>query len=307
MAMRDPLAGPSETAFERVAIVGLGLIGGSVALAARHRWPALRVIGIDRPGVLARVAARDAAIETSPDLDSVRGADLIVLAAPVLEILRTLGRLSGIASAGAVVTDVGSTKRAILEAGGRLAPAVTFVGGHPLAGAARSGFESASLDLFEGRVWLLTPTPGCDSSPVERLCGFVSGLGAHPRVIDGTAHDRLMAALSHLPQLAASALMGVAGELAGSDGLELAGAGLFDTTRLAASPPEVWSDICATNADHLGPALDEYIAALVSLRSMLTERRTIDEMFVRAAEWRHRLEQAFASSRGSAKPEPGRT
>jgi prephenate dehydrogenase len=91
------------------------------------------------------------------------------------------------------------------------------------------------------------------------------------------------------------------------DGLELAGSGLFDTTRLAASPPEVWSDICATNADQLGPALDEYIAALTSLRSMLTERRTIDEMFVRAAEWRHRLEQAFASSRGSTKPEPGRT
>jgi prephenate dehydrogenase len=307
MPIRDPLAGPSETAFERVAIVGLGLIGGSVALAARHRWPEVRIVGIDRPEVLARVAARNAAVETSPDLNRVRGADLIVLAAPVLEILDTLGRLAGIASAGAVVTDVGSTKRAILEAAGHLASSVTFIGGHPLAGAARSGFESARPDLFQGRAWLLTPTPGCDSRPIEYLCGFVSGLGARPRIIDGAVHDRLMAALSHLPQLAASALMRVAGELAGSDGLELAGAGLFDTTRLAASPPEVWSHICATNADHLGLALDEYIAALTSLRSMLTERRTIDEMFVQAGEWRRRLEQAFASNHGPAEPEPRRT
>ena len=291
---------------ERVAIVGLGLIGGSITLAARRRFPSLRIVGIDRPEVLARVAASGAPIDTSADLDSVRGADLIVLAAPVLEILRMLDRLSGLASVGAVVTDVGSTKRAIVEAAGRLAPTVAFVGGHPLAGAAASGFESARPDLFDGRTWLLTPVSGGDSVAVERLSSFVAAIGARPRLIDATAHDRLMAALSHLPQLAASALMRVAGELAGAGGLELAGTGLFDTTRLAASPPEVWSDICATNADHLGEALDQYIAALTSLRSMLTERQTIDEMFVTAGGWRRQLEQAFARHDGRTEREAGR-
>lgn len=307
MISSHPKADGMESPFAKIAVVGLGLIGGSVALAARHRWPALSIVGIDRPEVLARVAARLAAIETAADLDSVRGADLIVLAAPVPEILDMLGRLPGRADAGAIVTDVGSTKRAIVERAGRLAPTVTFVGGHPLAGAATSGFDSARPDLFDGRTWLLTPTPGCDPRPVERLCRFVSGLGACPRAIDAQAHDRLMAALSHLPQLAASMLMRVAGELAGPGGLDLAGAGLFDTTRLAASPPEVWSGICATNADHLGSALDQYIAALTSLRSALTDPARIHEAFTRAGEWRRRLEQALVSTPGPAEREPGTT
>lgn len=293
--------------FEQIAVVGLGLVGGSITLAARHRFPALRIVGIDRPEVLARVAAARAAHELSADLNGVRGADLVVLAAPVLEILGMLGPLAGIAGAGAVVTDVGSTKRAIVEAAGRLAPAVTFVGGHPLAGAAASGFESARPDLFEGRTWLLTPVSGGDSVSVDRLCSFVSALGARPRLIEASAHDRLMAAVSHLPQLAASTLMRVTGELAGTGGLELAGAGLVDTTRLAASPPAVWSDICATNADHLGEALDRYIAALTALRSVLTERKTIDELFVTAGERRRQLEQAFARSHGHTRREPGRS
>lgn len=305
MTAHSSLPGPPEAAFGKVAIVGLGLIGGSVALAARRRWPEVSIVGIDRAEVLAQVATRGAAIDTSSVFDSARDADLIVLAAPVQEILGMLDRLSAIAGADTVVTDVGSTKRVIVNAAGRLARAVTFIGGHPLAGAAASGFHAARPDLFEGRTWLLTPAAGTDPRMVERLGGFVSGLGARPRVIDAAAHDRLMAALSHLPQMAASALMRVAGELAGPDGLELAGAGLFDTTRLAASPPEVWLDICVTNADHLGPALDRYIAALSSLRSMLTERRTIDELFVQAGQWRRRLEQAFAPNQAPA--EPGRS
>ena len=299
------VAGSPETPLAKIAIVGLGLIGGSVALAARRRWQALHIVGIDRPGVLARVAALGAAIETSAGLDAVRGADLIVLAVPVLEIIGTLHRLSGVARAGAIVTDAGSTKRAIVDAAGCLDPAVTFVGGHPLAGAATSGFDSARPDLFEGRTWLLTPAAGCDPRAIECLRSFVSGLGARPKLIDAPAHDRLMAAVSHLPQMAASALMRVAGELAGPDGLELAGPGLFDTTRLAASPSDVWSDICATNADHLGWALDQYITALISLKAIVTERGRIDEVFVPAREWRRRLEQALASSGMPMPSEPG--
>ena len=113
-----------------------------------------------------------------------------------------------------------------------------------------------------------------------------------------------MAAVSHLPQMAASALMRVVGELAGPEGLELAGPGLFDTTRLAASPSDVWSDICATNANHLGWALDQYITALTSLKSMVTERGGINEVFVPAREWRRRLELTLASSQLPTPSEP---
>src|SRR5436190_332975 len=146
-----------------------------------------------------------------------------------------------------------------------LPPKFTFIGGHPLGGAAKGGLENARPDLFTGRPWLLTPTTeGGDA--IEKLSAFVTALGAHPRIVDVAAHDRLLAYLSHLPQLTASALMKVVGHAVGDLGLTLSGKGLADTTRLASSPPEIWRDIAATNADEIGPALDVLIAVLEDLR-----------------------------------------
>jgi prephenate dehydrogenase len=202
----------------------------------------------------------------------------------------------------AVITDTGSTKREIVAAAGSLPARFTFVGGHPLAGAAHGGLEHARPDLFSGRPWLLTPSslaraddarasgrPAGDDiagGAVIKLTEFVQALGAVPRVIGVQAHDRLLAYLSHLPQLTASALMQVVGDAVGQEGLSLAGRGLADTTRLASSPPDIWRDIAATNADEIGPALDALIALLQDLRKDLPVGDTLNDVFTDASRLR---------------------
>jgi prephenate dehydrogenase len=284
---------PAEAAgapiiFERIAIVGLGLVGGSIALAARQRWPKALVIGVDRGSVLEQAVTRHAIDVAAEELMIVSEAELVILAAPVQANLEALASLPEWIQGEAVVTDVGSTKRAVVEAARTLPPRLIFVGGHPLAGAARSGLEYARADLFEKRPWIFTPDGGAEA--LEKLMRFVEGLGAQPTILESAAaHDRLLAFLSHLPQLTASALMSVVGERAGEEGLALAGRGLVDTTRLASSPSSIWRDICATNADEIGDALDRLIASLSALRGSLTSGETIDRVFESAAYWRERL------------------
>jgi prephenate dehydrogenase len=187
------------------------------------------------------------------------------------------------------VTDTGSTKREIVEAARRLPPRFTFVGGHPLGGAARSGLEYARSDLFKGRPWLFTPSDDRAGDSLDKLLAFVTALGAEPRIMAAAAHDRLLAFLSHLPQLTASALMQVVGDGVGPEGLALAGRGLIDTTRLASSSPDVWRDITTTNADELGAALDTLIALLQELRDDLESGDRLAEVFLAAGRWRQTL------------------
>ena len=280
---------PAQTPiFSKVGIVGLGLIGGSIALAARQIWPASLVIGVDNKDVL-ETAMRLHAIDVAADDPYVLAeADLVILAAPVKQNIELLANLDDNVTQAAVVTDVGSTKRAIVDAARGLPPKFTFIGGHPLGGAAKGGLENARPDLFAGRPWLLTPTTeGGDA--IEKLSAFVKALGAEPRVVDVATHDRLLAFLSHLPQLTASALMNVVGNAVGAQGLGLSGKGLADTTRLASSPPEIWRDIAATNADEIGPALDQLIAVLQDLRRDLPKGDKLADIFTDAADWRRTL------------------
>jgi prephenate dehydrogenase len=275
--------------FERIGIVGLGLIGGSIALAAREIWPASLVIAVDNKDVL-ETAMRLHAIDVAAD-DAVvlAEADVIILAAPVRQNLMVLETLDEHVRQAAVITDTGSTKRAIVEAAKSLPPRFTFIGGHPLGGAAASGLEHARPDLFKGRPWLFTPKGDDRGESLEKLLAFVRALGAQPRILDAAAHDRLLAFLSHLPQLTASALMQAVGDAVGEDGLELAGRGLVDTTRLASSPAEIWRDIGSTNADEIRPALDVLIALLEDLRDDLTTGERLAEIFEAAGRWRAQL------------------
>lgn len=275
--------------FDRIGIVGLGLIGGSIAMAARELWPSSLVIAVDNKDVL-ETAMRLHAIDVAADDPIVLAeADLVILAAPVRQNIALLASLDENVRQPAVVTDTGSTKRAIVEAARSLPARFTFVGGHPLGGAARGGLEHARADLFEGRPWLLTPSGDAAGEGVERLSAFVAALGAHPRVMDVATHDRLLAFLSHLPQLTASALMQVVGEAVGADGLTFAGRGLADTTRLASSPSDIWRDIVSTNADEIGPALDALIAILQELRADLADGERLTDIFLAAARWRQQL------------------
>jgi len=297
-----------EPVFHTIAIAGLGLIGGSIALGIRERWPSIRIVGVDHPSVLAHAmgsGAIDRAVKSIADIGT---PELVILAAPVgqnVELLRQLGeRVADVTRtlsdprggadhprptpASIVVTDVGGTKRDIVAAARSLPERLAFVGGHPIGGAERGGFGFARPDLFSGRPWIFTPDEHSDAQALERLERLATGLGARPARVDAGDHDRLMAYVSHLPQLAASALMSTVGGGA-ANGLRLAGRGLVDTTRLASSPASVWRDIAASNHDFIGEALDGLIATLSDLRRDLAHGNTLEKTFSDAGRWRAEL------------------
>jgi prephenate dehydrogenase len=279
-----------EPPFGQIAIVGFGLIGGSIALAIRERWPSIRITAVDRPPVLAHAAGSGAIDRTAKGVADLAGNDLVVLAAPVEQNVRLLPEVAAILGDGAVITDVGGTKRDIVKAAGALSPSrAAFVGGHPIGGAEHGGFAFARADLFRGRPWILTPNGSISQDTVDCLAGFVQSLGARPTTMGAEEHDRLMAFLSHLPQLTVSVLMEVVGEATTSSGLRLAGRGLVDSTRIASSPPDVWRDVCASNAADIGAALDLLITRLQQLRDGLTDASTVDAAFEGAARWRAEL------------------
>jgi prephenate dehydrogenase len=274
--------------FSTIAIAGLGLIGGSLALAIRRHFPSVRLLACDREDVLRRGLELGAVDEGSDGPWVLENADLIVLAAPVRANVQLLLDIPRYVSRPVVVTDVGSTKTEILDAARSLPETVTFVGGHPLAGAAAGGIDAATPEMFEGCKWIFT-TPASDPA-LEALEEFTSGIGAMPVRLPAAAHDPLLAYTSHLPQLAISALMHVAGEHAGQDGLALAGPGLRDSTRLAASSPEIWRDIAASNAPAIREALDRTIAALQEMRDGLDNGDPLQRIFDSAAEWKRVLD-----------------
>ena len=272
--------------FAHVGIAGLGLVGGSIALGARAAWPSVRITGVDRADVLSDAARQGAIDERGAALADLRGCDLVVLAAPVPAILDLVAE-AGTARLRALITDVGSTKRQIMAAAARAA-LPNFIGGHPIAGAEHGGLSHARPELFAGRPWMIVSEPAAPDSALTRLEQFVRGLGAEPRRVDATSHDRAMAYLSHLPQLMAVALMTAAGEACGEDGLADAGRAFHEMTRLASSPSDVWRGILSTNGDFVAEALDTFTAGLPAAR-MLGDGPAIDALFAAARAWRARL------------------
>jgi prephenate dehydrogenase len=215
--------------------------------------------------------------------------DLVILAAPISENIRLLSVLPAYLSEPALITDTGSSKQSIVDAAAGLPAHIQFLGGHPIAGAAGSGRALATAELFEGRPWILTPTIGVAAQDLDRLTRFVHRLGAESHVMAPADHDRLLAFISHLPQLAVSALMHVVGEEAQADGLRLAGPGLRDSTRLASSPGALWRDILESNRVNVNAALDELIYALQRIRDD-QGTGTMEALFASAAAWKGRLE-----------------
>lgn len=275
--------------FGSIAIAGLGLIGGSIALAVRQQWPGAYLIALDDKDILDRALENGTIDAAAESVSALAGADLVVLAAPVRQNLEILRDMAARVPSPLLVTDVGGTKRAIVDAAAALSPALTFVGGHPLAGAAYGGLAFARTELFSDRPWIFTPRPEESPDTIAKLHCFAKGLGALPMSMTAAEHDHLMAYLSHLPQLTASALMATVGDAVANRGLALGGQGLVDTTRLASSPASVWQDICATNADVLGAALDLLIDRLSTLRADLQRGDAVAEVFDRAARWREEL------------------
>lgn len=240
--------------FRRVAIIGTGLIGGSIGLALRKSG--VFRVGFDRPKVL-RKAFKMRAVDCGAKSlsDAVNGADLVILAMPVGEILGSLPKLAPLISPSTLITDVGSTKREICNLAGK--GLKNFIGGHPLAGKAEGGIENADRELFAGKKWFLCPNG--NSAALSRMKTFVRLLGARPVIVEPKEHDRMLAATSHLPQLASTLLAATVAELLGTDSKRLslfAGPGFRDAARLARSPFSVWGDIFATNRLEVGRALE---------------------------------------------------
>lgn len=254
----------------RVAIVGVGLVGGSLGLALRRRGLARRVVGVGRrQASLDRALAVGAVDEATLDIRAaVADANLIVLATPVGAMAAVAAQAADAVSRGAVMTDVGSTKGQLVRdleavAGDRF----RYVGSHPMAGSEKRGVDEAVPGLFEGALCFVTPTPSSDARAVAVVTEMWRSVGSRTRVLDPAEHDRLLARASHAPHLLAAALVNATPP----DAMACAGPGFRDITRVASGDPRMWADVCRHNRERILDALGSFEREIRVLRTILAE------------------------------------
>ncbi len=287
--------------FGSIAVVGVGLIGGSFAAAAKRLPGSATVVGIDTDPHALAWAIEHGIIENGSLPDGLGaqtwlgpdGVDLVVLATPATFACEWIERL-GVMGYRGVVTDVASTKAGLIEAADRcLGPEVAFVGGHPMTGSDRSGVEASDPELFRGAYYVLTPTETTDMEAFRRIHSLVSEFGCRMISVDATEHDEAVAVVSHLPHVAASALVDIAARHAGANGdlLRLAAGGFKDSTRVASSNPALWAGICTDNAQAVLASVRELRSVLTSFTAMLEigDREGLERWFARAAAVRRAL------------------
>lgn len=275
---------------ESVAIVGVGLIGGSIGMALRKRDLAERVIGIGRRQISLRIARRVGAV-TNTTIDLAKGVadvELVVVCTPVGRIVEDVRAVARYCPPETLITDAGSTKATIVEALDTGLPrGCRFLGGHPLAGSQQSGAAHASADLFDGRVALVTPTVNSRAEDFDVIEEFWEALGSVVMKMSPAEHDRAMATISQLPHMAAAALAAMVPESL----FRLAGSGLLDTTRLAAGSPELWWQIIQQNRDNALSALEQYGASLSALHAAIRDgnRDQLEQFLTKAKKNRDAL------------------
>jgi prephenate dehydrogenase len=288
------LAGSSENTvyFQQVALIGTGLIGGSIGMALRENNLAAHITCYDRdPGAaLEAVAcgAADAFAETA--VLAVKDTDLVILAVPVLSTIEIIKEILPALKEGVLITDVGSTKGSVMAAVEQLLPSFAeYIGGHPMAGSEEAGIKGADPGLLENAIYVLTPGLQTSSATVEKLSAMLEGTGAQPLILDPLSHDRVVALVSHLPHITAATLVQ---SVAGAGDLELirtlAAGGFRDSTRIALGNPEVWRDICISNRWALISALKSFRASLDKLEQYLTEPNAdaVQEYLLQARDYR---------------------
>jgi prephenate dehydrogenase len=280
----------------RLVIVGVGLIGGSLGLAARARGLVREVVGCGRTEANLRVALERGIIDfyTFDPAEAGRGADLLLLAVPVAAMRRTIEQFVPFLPPGCVITDVGSVKEQVVRTmEAFLPPTLPFVGAHPIAGTEHAGAAAAFATLFEGHLCLLTPTPRTAPRALALVRALWEGVGMRVEEMEAATHDRILARVSHLPHLIAFSLMKATSdaEVGGVDLLTYAGSAFADMTRVAASPIEMWRDIFVSNRDAVLDALCEFERALAWLKAGVErgDEDALAEAIGRARAERHRL------------------
>jgi prephenate dehydrogenase len=277
----------------RVAVLGVGLIGGSIGLAARRRLGA-EVVGFDPDPATREAALATGAADTATDsvAAAVEGAEVVFCAAPVGRLPELVAAALAASGPDTAVTDVGSTKRDIVAA---LAGDARFIGGHPLAGAETAGVANARADLFEGARWYLTPTERSNGLLYDRLQRAVAGLGARPQAIEAGRHDHLMATVSGMPHAVANALAAEAAEdLASGERVLEVGPSFRDATRVAGSNPAIWVDIFTSNREAIADSVEAVARRLDTAAALIRsgDREAIVGWHAAAGEDRRRLLEA---------------
>lgn len=265
--MMISLLGGSQL-FRKVTIIGVGLMGGSIGMGIKKRRLAQEVVGLSQQPTSIATALKAGAIDhgTHDLKKAVHNADLVVLSTPVSIIAEVLPVIGPHLKRNCIVTDVGSTKASIVSAAQKFFPPhVYFIGSHPLVGSEKKGAEHADADLFVNATCLMTPTDKTNRAACERVKTLWTKLGAKVKLLSPDEHDQILAYISHLPHLAAYSLIGTIPQ----GHLEYAAQGLKDTTRIASSSPQMWSDISMANKKNIVAALDEMVKNLGTVRKMV--------------------------------------
>jgi len=272
--------------FKKVAIVGVGLIGGSIALAMKKKKLAGEIVGVSRHRNTLKLALKRGAIDRgSLNLKIIEGADLIVLCAPVGVILNQAREIAAIAPKSAIVTDVGSTKQAIVSRLDKIFP--RYIGSHPLAGSQRRGILNAQSDIFKGSLCILTPSRNTHRPTQDKIKRLWLRLGARVITLPAARHDKILSFTSHLPHILAFSLISAVPE----GFLKFASTGLRDTTRIAASESELWSDIFLSNRKNILRSLDILQNNLGRIKSAINkkDKRLLNRILKQAKDKRDRL------------------
>lgn len=296
--------------FERVAIIGLGLLGGSIGLAVRQHLPGIATVGYDSdPQVRVRAAERGLAqtiVESAAE--AVAGADLVILCVPVGAMEEAGREIADALAPGALVSDVGSSKQTVSNALAQALPGHCVIPAHPVAGTEDSGPDAGFASLFHHRWCIVTPPEGADPAKVAALVEFWESLGAMVDTMDVAHHDLVLAVTSHIPHLIAYTIVGTASELENvtrSEVIKYSAGGFRDFTRIAASDPTMWRDVFLHNRDAVLEMLDRFLTDLALMREAIRSRdgETMFDVFSRTRSIRRSI---VALGQDDARPDFGR-
>lgn len=257
--------------FKRVTIVGVGLMGGSLGMAIKKNNLAKEVVGLSQKqsSLLKAMKQKSIDVASTNIEEAIKNSDLVILATPVESIIKLLKTINPYIRRGCIVTDLGSVKAEIVDAAQKILTHPSyFIGSHPLAGSEKRGVEYATEDLFQNAISVITPTDKSNSAAVAKINQLWTKVGSNVKVMSPDEHDEILAYVSHLPHLLAFGLIGTIPEKY----LAFSAQGLKDSTRIAASSPEMWSDICLTNSKNIVKGLDEIVRQLSDLRQAIVQK-----------------------------------